>query len=179
MFVCYARYDGARWLLREVSDNQWGPSRALLEHEDPYALALNSQKSTPFIMFQQPVYPVSGLVFLWPIAIWDWPVAKAIWAFSNLVFTAIILFSLFSLFPEGTTNSTKVLLSLVFLTSTYWRFCVIKGQHSLFSLAFFLLSIYLLRRDSFGCGLSLAVSWFKVQYNVSPILVLFCDPRER
>ena len=64
-------------------DNQWGPSRVLLQGSNPYAVYLNQEEPHPFILSQYPNYPSSGLIFLWPYAIWDWPTAKVLWAFSK------------------------------------------------------------------------------------------------
>lgn len=102
-------------------DNQWGPSRALLEHTDPYAVYLKSIGKTPspFILSQAPNYPASGLVFLWPYAVFEWDIAKILWAFSNILFTIIIFFCLFKMLPTDTPSIIKLLILTLFIA----RFC--------------------------------------------------------
>lgn len=160
-------------ILRQTGsqDNQWGPSRALLEHTDPYRAYLDSNGKSPFILCQAPNYPASGLVFLWPYAVWKWPVAKILWAVSNLLFTVIILFCLFRLLPVDTSRITKLLIATLFVAGTPWRNVVGNDQHALFSLAFFLLAVVMLQQSAKGAGIPLAVSWFK--YTIAFPLSLF------
>jgi hypothetical protein len=142
-------------------DNQWGPSRALLHHTDPYAAYLDGGRASPFILTQDPNYPASGLMFLWPYAALDWPTARVLWALSNLLFTALMVFVLSRFFPPGARAESSLWLGALFLMGTPWRVTVSNGQHPLFALAFFLLAFHLLRSKRRGSGLSLAASWFK------------------
>ena len=152
-------------------DNQWGPSRALLERTDPYEAHLDPIAPSPFILCQAPNYPASGLLFLWPYAVWEWPTAKALWAISNVVFTAVIVLCLFLLLPQDTPRVSKLLLPTLFLMGTPWRNGVGNGQHALFTLAFFLLAVVMLTRSRKYSGIPLTVSWFK--YTIAFPLSLF------
>lgn len=152
-------------------DAQWGPGRALLDGTDPYAAYLNRRGESPFILCQAPNYPASGLVFLWPYAMWDWPTAKALWALSNVAFTAIVLLCLFRLLPTGTPSTAKLLIAALFLIGTPWRNAVGNGQQSLFTLSLFLLSVVFLRRNAVAAGIVLASSWLK--YTIAFPLSLF------
>lgn len=152
-------------------DNQWGPSRALLEHRNPYAAYLHSPGASPFILSQNPNYPASGLIFLWPFAFLSWPAAKILWAFSNLLFTVVILLCLYRLLPPRTSTVAKVLLATLFVMGTPWRNGVGNGQHALFTLAFILLAVVLFPRSVLAAGSLLAVSWFK--YTIAFPLTLF------
>ena len=165
-------------MLREAGspDTQWGPSRALLQHTDPYAAYLYSADSSPFILSQRPNYPASGLILMWPYAVWDWPTAKALWALSNLLFTGVILLCLFRLLPADTEKSTKLLLTSLFLMGTPWRVGIANGQHALFSLCFLLVSVVELSRRRFRVWAPLAISWFK--YTIAlPLSLLFVRSR--
>jgi hypothetical protein len=162
--ACVSVAQGLRNAVRPEGsqDNQWGPSRALLRHVDPYAAFLDSQGGPPpFILCQIPTYPASGLVFLWPYAPWAWPTARALWAWSNIVFTAVILLCILRLLPRETPQGAKWLLLALFLVGTPWRNTVGNGQHTLFTLAFFLLAVVLSRSSPIGAGLSLSASWLK------------------
>lgn len=164
------RQDGSK-------DNKWDSSRALLEHTDPYRAFLDSNGKSPFTLSQAPSYPASGLVFLWPFAVWEWSVAKILWAISNLLFTAIILFCLFWLLPIDTSRITKLLIATLFVAGTPWRNVVGNGQYALFTLAFFLLAIVMFQRSAKGAGIPLAVSWFK--YTIAFPLSLFFTRSKR
>jgi len=94
-----------------------------------------------------------------------------LWAFSNLVFTGLILVCLFRLLPRTTSATTKVVLSALFLAGTPWRNGLGNGQHALFTLAFFLLSVVMFSRNPKGATVALAISWFK--YTISLPLSLF------
>jgi hypothetical protein len=152
-------------------DNQWGPSRALLEHRNPYEAYLNRGADSPFMMAQRPNYPASGLVLLAPYAALDWPAAKALWALSNVLFTALILWCLFQLLPAHTVATPKVVIATTFMMSTPWRNGVGLGQHALFTLSFFLLAVVMTVRRHHSAGAALAVSWFK--YTIAFPLSLF------
>lgn len=152
-------------------DNQWGPSRSLLEHTDPYVAYLDPIGNSPFTLSQNPNYPASGLVFLWAYAVWKWSTAKVLWAFSNVLFTLMIFFCLFRLLPPNATSTTKLLLVTLFLMGTPWRNGVGNGQHAIFTLSFFLLAVVMLSRNDKSAGIPLAVSWFK--YTIAFPLSLF------
>ena len=152
-------------------DNQWGPSRALLEHRDPFAAYLASPGHSPFFLSQSPNYFASGLVLLWPFAVFDWPVAKVLWACANLLFTVGIFLCLFRLLPSDTPSATKVLLVTLMLTGTPWRNVLANGQHSLFTLFFFLLAVVLSTRSTIGASWALAAAFFK--HTISFPLALF------
>lgn len=132
---------------------------------------LKSVGESPFMLSQAPNYPASGLVFLWPYAVWEWSIAKTLWAFSNILFTAVILFCLFRLLPKDTPGAMKLLLATLFVIGTPWRNGVGNGQHALFTLSFFLLAVIMLSRSNSFAGIPLAISWFK--YTIAFPLSLF------
>ena len=170
-------FQGLKDAILEVDgsqDFQWGPSRALLEHKDPYASYIDfsegRSKINPYILAQAPNYPVSAYIFLWPYAIIDWKYAKMFWAISNVVFTALILLGMQKLYPLHDENKTFLLIVLVLLSIPY-RNVIANGQHILFCLATFIWSLLLTKRSKMVSGLLLAMSWLK--YTVTFPLTLF------
>jgi hypothetical protein len=154
-------------------DFEWSPSRVLLQHTDPYAAFFDRGRSStsPFILAQAPNYPASGLMFIWPYAVWDWFTAKILWAVSNLLFTILILLCLFRLLPISAPGAMKLLITTLFLVGTPWRNVVGNGQQSLFTLSFFLLAVVMFLRTQNSAGIPLAVSWLK--YTIAFPLSLF------
>lgn len=164
---------GLKNAVERSQDFQWSPSRALLNHEDPYSAYLRSNGHSQF-MAQTPAYPASGLIFIWPYAALNWTVAKSLWAMSNIIFTAIILYCVFS-FLSLDTVATKLVLATTFIMGTPWRNDVGNGQHAIFAVAFFLLAVCRSSRSA-STGLSIAVSWFK--YTISfPLSLYFARSR--
>jgi hypothetical protein len=89
--------------LHDSHDSDWGPARALLQGLDPYKLYLRCTpcRQPPFLPPVAPMYPASGLILLWPLAMLPWPTAKAAWAIFNLIFGAGLIITLSRLFFAG------------------------------------------------------------------------------
>src|SRR5262245_56264808 len=83
-------------------DFQWSGSRILLQRQDPYSVQLEAlhhlERPSPFLMAQNPNYPASGLILLWPFARASWPIARLMWALLNVLFAVIIVVGLGQLF---------------------------------------------------------------------------------
>ena len=144
-------------------DFQWGPSKILLEHGNPYAEYFkyeDGERENPFILVQYPNYPSSGYVFLWPYASMDWENAKRAWWFSNIIFTILIVVGLQLLFPIKKKYSLLLIIFL-FIGSSPWRSVLANGQHGLFSLVLFIWSVYFVQKRWLLAGILLAMSWFK------------------
>jgi hypothetical protein len=143
-----------------------------MEQKDPYVAYINRVGGeSPFILSQAPNYPASGLVILWPYAVWEWSIAKTLWAFSNIVFTAVIIWCLFQLLPQHTSVTVKILIATLFIMGTPWRNGIGNGQHALFTLSFFLLAVVMRIHSKVNAGIPLAISWFK--YTITLPLSLF------
>jgi hypothetical protein len=144
-------------------DNQWGPSRFLLEHNNPYALFLgyalnNKSGSSPFILNQGPSYPVNGLILMWPYAVLNWEIAKWLWAVSNFLFTFVIVFMLYNLYLPHKPWYFLGIVGALFLTCTPHRNLIGNGQHALFCLAFFTISLAKYKDNKLISGFCLAVA---------------------
>lgn len=188
------------------NDFQWSPSRVLLSGTDPYALyqqlgrANNAGLDAPFILSQWADYPPSSLMILWPLAAMPWHVAKWCWVGINLLSVAAILWCCLRLLRMTQTSAHAVRqkqqagsawlqpsnygwLALLFLACPSISSTLKSGQHGLFSIAAFLLSVVVwksqessARRTTFA-GVLLALSWLK--YTMTLPLSLFFLVRER
>lgn len=174
------------------NDFQWSPSRVLLEGTDPYALyaelgrANNAPLGSPFILSQWADYPPSSLMILWPLAALPWPVAKWIWLAINLVSIGAIIWVLSRLFrlrcEENRWTSKFVWFVLLFLACPSVSSTLKSGQHGLFSIATFLLAVWLCQErkppgGTWLAGFVLALSWLK--YSMTVPLSLFFVTRKR
>ncbi|HUJ09039.1 MAG TPA: glycosyltransferase family 87 protein, partial [Verrucomicrobiae bacterium] len=163
-------------------DNQWGPSRALLSHQDPYRLVLEQHehpsRPAPFPLSQDPNYPAFGLVMLWPYASLPWPLAKVVWAVLNVFFTGLIVGGLFHLFLSSKPKWTLILVTGMLMTGTPFRVQIGNGQQALFSLGLFVLSIIFAEEEKdLLSAICLAASLFK--YTVTlPLLPFFLVRRQ-
>lgn len=158
-------------------DNQWSPSRILLQHKDPYSAYLDPDQRKMFILNHVPNYPVSGLILLWPYAIWNWQTAKILWLILNLIFTVLIILSVARFLPPDKRGTNLIILSAMFIAGTAWRNCIGNGQQSLFAMAFFMLTFIMIDRSTMGSGLSLALSWLKYSITL-PLSLFLCKSKK-
>ena len=161
--------------LHNSQDNDWGPARALLHGLDPYKLYLHctSCPKPPFLPPVAPMYPASGLVLLWPLAVLSWPAAKAAWAILNLTFGAGLIVTLYRLFlPDGGWRSATLAFIALFAGAPFLTNVEI-GQHAVFALGWFVAALWADRRGNTAlAGVFLAVSWFKYTLTF-PLSLLF------
>lgn len=161
-------------------DFQWQPAKALLERDSPfinYLKYLDGQiKQKPYFLAQTPNYPITGYVLLWPYALFNWNIAKLLWAISNILFTTILLWGLFKLFPLKN-KEYFILCSSLFFISLPFRNLIGNGQHGLFSLAFFMLALISMNRNALLSGLFLSMSWFKFTLTF-PLSLFFIYKRQ-
>jgi heme/copper-type cytochrome/quinol oxidase subunit 4 len=164
--------------LSHSQDFEWSPSRLLLWHQNPYRLYLDYTagrlSENPFLKSQLPLYPASGLIFLWPYAALPWRLAQISWATSNILFGFGSVFLVWKLYLADKRDiMILVMLLTLFLASTPYRITVGNGQHGLFSMFFFLSALYAERRGTRNLvALLLAVSWLKYSITV-PLSLLF------
>lgn len=169
---------GMRNALREngSQDFQWGPSRAILERTNPYAKYLDFKSgqiaTSPYFLSQVPNYPASVYVFLFPYAVLPWGDAKAFWLLSNALFTLVIIVSLGKFDSYFKSPRNLFLLTVFFVMSTPYRNLLGNGQHTLFSLAFFMLAVLTMSKSDGLTGFLLAISWFKYTITL-PLSVFF------
>jgi hypothetical protein len=159
-------------------DFQWPSARAIYLHYSPYQIDTLPAETQHAILTTRTVNPTSGdinfassISFLTPYALVDWRWAKVAWLMSNLIFTGTILSILFRL-AGPLSPRTKWALALIFLASTSFRVMISNGQHSLFALAFTLVSIILSANAPILSGIALALGLFKYHLIAPLILVL-------
>lgn len=115
----------------------------------------------------------SLLMLLFPMTFPPYGISRVLWLFLNLLFTALSVFLLRKTFLKEMDRDTFILLMLLMIAGTPWRNQIGVGQHTLFSLFFFLLAVYLSEKDHWvGAGLALAVSYFKYTLT-APLAVYF------
>jgi hypothetical protein len=157
-------------------DFQWDAARLLLQGNNPYYFNLHGILAPTDLHMPDHLaanqFP-SLLLLLWPYAILPWDIAKMAWLSSNLVFTLIILYALsYQRFSKYSTMSVLTITGLL-IASLPWRNTIGNGQHTLFSLAFFLLSILLLERNRpYWAGIALIISAFKYTL-IFPLAIYF------
>jgi hypothetical protein len=161
--------------LDNSQDNDWGAARALLQGSDPYKLYLHctSCHTPPFLPPVAPMYPVSGLVLLWPLAILPWSLAKATWATLNLIFGASLIAMLYRLFlPREGWQSMAFSLVALFAGGPFLTNLEI-GQHAVFALGWFVAALWADRKgNAVLTAVFLAASWFKYTLTF-PLSLLF------
>ncbi len=166
-------YQGVRNALGPAGsqDFSWGPARAVSLGVDPY---VQNPAWTPIEREQGQRLESPGLpscyLLLWPYACMSWNHAKLAWMLSNLLFTWILLSGIRSLWLPRLSAGKFLALCLAVVASTPWRMVLGNGQHTLFSLAFFVLGYRaVLQKRRLLAGCLLAVSLYK--YTVSgPLL---------
>jgi hypothetical protein len=168
--------DGVSHALSSSLDFVWGPSRALLFRQDPYAISAEWLKHpgtpNPFIAKAiQPNYVATTLVFMWPVAALPWEVAKVVWALINILCAATIAYVLNRRYLEGNA-SVGLLLFLALLASTPARATIENAQVSLFAFTAFVLALDFADRRRHVAAIFLAASWIKYPLTF-PLTLLF------
>lgn len=156
-------------------DTQWSGSRVLLNGSNPYKAYLDQPRDPTYILTQAPNYPPHAFLIFTPLAILPWSFAKVAWATINLLLVPILFWSLLQLFPH-IPKSSRLYLVTIFLSSGTFRFGFSVGQHALFAVTMFTLSMVLARRHNGLTSLALACAWFKWTVTLPLSLVLL---RER
>lgn len=149
-------------------DFQWDSAMALAMRINPYEESLNptgiAEKYGWYSLYgrlEANQFP-SLLWLLYPLTFFKPQTANCIWAFCNLVFGAVFLYGLRKSFLKDLTGDEFLFFVAVFLSGTPLRNCLAMGQHTLFSLAFLMLSIILAQKGKWlWAGLLLSISWFK------------------
>ena len=161
--------------LSDSHDNDWGAAHALLQGLDPYKLYLDCADCAKPHFFPPvaPMYPASGLILLWPLAMLPWPVARVAWAILNLLFGAGLILSLFRLFlPRGGWRSLLLASIALFAGAPFLTNLKI-GQHAVFALGWFAAALWAERQGNRTLtAIFLAASWFKYTLTF-PLSLLF------
>ena len=164
-------------------DLQWGPPRALIAGTNPYTEYLANPTVEPHATATHnvriPNYPVSGYFFLIPVALFDWPTAKTLWAISNILCALFIVYAIDVLIGDRPHRLRSGLtMACLFLIASPLRDHNTIGQHTLFALACFLGSLLAERKGwRVLSGVLLAASWIK--YTITFPLTLYFLLRRR
>ncbi len=186
-------YQGVRNALSFSQDFQWDAAKALAMRLDPYELSLHPKEAAKipgldaFYRFftdrgltqemEANQFP-SLLMLLIPMTFLPPVAAKAVWCVCNLLFTAGIIYLLKRTFFEDADRYTFSVLMLIMLAGTPYRNQIGVGQHTLFAFFFFMLAVWIEKRDTAGkakntilISACLAVSYFK--YTLTAPLALY------
>lgn len=179
---------GSRNAVKFSQDFQWDAAKAFSMKIDPYdeslnpsgALNLGSLKDfyDRFESINAPQkmeanqFP-SLLILLLPYAFMTPDAARIAWLISNLIFTAGVIVLLRATFLKSIPDYEFSVLMLLMLSGTPFRNQIGVGQHTLFSLCFFLLAVWFLDKKwgSIPSALALTVSYFK--YTLTAPLALY------
>lgn len=170
------QYDAAKVLMLGINpyDESLSPSGVL------DSLGLNEY----FKQMEANQFP-SLLFLLLPYTFLEPLIARYLWLASNLIFTALILLLLRKTFFKDYDITDYIIVSLLMISGTPWRNQIGVGQHTLFSLMFFLLAVWFgekrpAKNDSLNVllsGLSLCISYFKYTLTV-PLGLYFIYKRK-
>ncbi len=181
-------YAGIRNAYTYSQDFQYDAAKALAMGYDPYDYSLKGEISPDipgledFYGYYESIdapqrmeanqFP-SLLYLLLPYTFFDASLARLLWLLSNLIFTVVIILLLKATFMKETDGKLFAVFSLLMIAGTPWRNQIGVGQHTLFSLAFFLLAVYLSveKERPWAAGLALCISYFK--YTVTVPLAVY------
>lgn len=149
-------------------DFQWDSTKVLAMRINPYLESMEPSgvlESYEFGKYYGALeanqFP-SLLWLLFPFTLFTPQTANILWAFFNLVCGAVFLYCIRKTFLEELTKEEFLFTTAIFLSGTPLRNCLAMGQHTLFSMAFFMLSILLARKGKrTAAGLLLSISYFK------------------
>ncbi len=178
---------GMKNAVQYSQDFQYDAALALMMGIDPYEESLKADSRLQegrladfYDHFEQQGAPQkmeanqfpSLLMLLFPMALLPFPAAKYVWLALNLIFTGVIIIMLRRTWFSNLSRWEAACLSILMIAGTPWRNQLGVGQHTLFSLAFFLLAWDLSRGGhTAASGLCLAVSCFK--YTLTAPLMLY------
>lgn len=180
-------YQGIRNALVFSQDFQWDAAKSLFLRVDPYDVSMGktdalSQDLQAFYDYYDSIdapqrmeanqFP-SLLMLLFPYTFLAQDTARIAWLITNLLCTVGIIVLLRKTFLRETDRFVFYVLVLLMLAGTPYRNQLGVGQHTLFSLFFFLLAVWLLEKKggSIPAILCLAVSYFK--YTLTGVLAIY------
>lgn len=179
---------GSRNAVKFSQDFQWDAAKAFSMKIDPYDESLNPSGALNlgsledfYDRFESINAPQkmeanqfpSLLILLLPYTFMTPDAARIAWLISNLIFTAGVIVLLRATFLKSIPDYEFSVLMLLMLSGTPFRNQIGVGQHTLFSLCFFLLAVWFLDKKwgSIPSALALTVSYFK--YTLTAPLALY------
>lgn len=181
-------YGGIRNAVIWSQDFQYDAAKALTMGIDPYdeSLSPDSRLDAPGLKEFYDYYSGMGtpqkmeanqfpslLMLLVPYTLLTPGAARIAWLISNLIFTGLIVFLLRKTFMKDMDRRIYSVLMLLMIAGTPWRNQIGVGQHTIFSVMFFLLAVWLSeeKKKPVLSGLALCISYFK--YTVTAPLALY------
>jgi hypothetical protein len=173
---------GCRGALHSSKDMQWGASRLLLQHIDPYAEALHGYPRH-LEHLSPPNYLPEFYLLLSPLAALPFPAAATTWCVLTMLLSVASMALLEKIFLLQRSHSLMLLLLL--WCSVPFRTMLQVGQMSMLELFFFCIVFYAAERwASLGLGLSfakysfspVAVSWFLIRGRYRLLLLSLAAP---
>lgn len=164
-------------------DFQWDSAKVLAMRINPYPESLEPGGIVEQYGFgkyygalEANQFP-SLLWLLFPFTLVSPHTANILWAFFNLFCGFLFLYGLRKTFLVGLSKEEFFFTVAVFLSGTPLRNCLAMGQHTLFSMAFLMLSIVFAQKNKWiVAGLLLSISYFKYVL-VVPIALYFVYKR--
>lgn len=177
---------GCKNAIAYSQDFQYDAAKVLVMGINPYDESINPTGILDSLGFdeyfkQMEANQFPSLLFLlFPYTLFSPLTARYLWLISNLIFTALIIVLLRKTFFKEWNRVDFTIVYLLMIAGTPWRNQIGVGQHTLFSLMFFLLSIYLSENSPFKSkwmnticsALALSVSYFKYTLTVPLSLYL-------
>ena len=159
-------------------DFQWDPAKLLFMKDNPYLYTLQRKPVLHPGFMQQYIdanQVPSCLMLLAPFTLLPQLTANYVWDVCNLLFTATFLLLVWKLWLKEKGAGVFWVVTCLFLAGMPWRNLVGNGQHLMFSLSFFIASIWAAERRRFWlAGILLAFSMFKYTTTAPMALVFIC-----
>lgn len=183
---CYGLVSVVMGIYRGITgsiDFQWDSAKVLAMRINPYTETLEpSGILDPYAFelhygrLEANQFP-SLLWLLFPFTLFSPQTANILWTFFNLLCGAVFLWGIRKTFLAELTKEEFWFAAAVFLSGTPLRNCLAMGQHTLFSMAFFMLAaVFAGKGKRMAAGLFLSISYFKYVL-VVPIALYFLYKR--
>lgn len=118
---------------RHSQDFQWSPTHLILQHVNPWQVALAGDPHHQLILSQGPNYAHFLYLLFAPFGAMSFPVARLAWAFCNMALAGVALWYCQRIFDLRRAEWAAA--TILFLLSTSFRNAVGNGQQSILVLA--------------------------------------------
>ncbi len=179
---------GCKNAIQYSQDFQWDAAKVLTLRMNPYDLSLNPTDELKALGYEEYYLQMEANQFpsllwiLYPYTLLPPLAARYAWLISNLIFTAVLAWLFYKLFFEPGLRDEFIIVILAMISGMPWRNHIGVGQHTIFALTFFLLSVTFCKsaKDNTGgrkwllfflSAFCLAVSFFK--YTLTAPLALY------
>ncbi|MBQ3786301.1 MAG: DUF2029 domain-containing protein, partial [Lachnospiraceae bacterium] len=179
---------GCKNAIQYSQDFQWDAAKVLTLRMNPYDLSLNPTDELKALGYEEYYLQMEANQFpsllwiLYPYTLLPPLAARYAWLISNLIFTAVLAWLFYRLFFKPGLRDEFIIVILAMISGMPWRNHIGVGQHTIFALTFFLLSVTLCKsaKDNTGgrkwllfflSAFCLAVSFFK--YTLTAPLALY------